>query len=87
MANHSVENCPQRYARIGGVLYLAIIVLGAFAEGVVTNKLIVSGDAATTAHNILASAQLWRLGVAGDFTVVLCAQTSQQAAGSACCIV
>jgi hypothetical protein len=73
MANHSVENSPQRYARIGCVLYLAIIVLGAFAEGVVTNKLIVSGDAATTAHNILGSAQLWRLGVAGDFIVVLCA--------------
>jgi hypothetical protein len=65
MANHSVENSPQRYARLGGVLYLAIIVLGAFAEGLVTNKLIVSGDAAGTAHNILASAELWRLGVTG----------------------
>jgi hypothetical protein len=73
MANHSVENSPQRYARLGGVLYLAIIVLGAFAEGLVTNKLVVSGDAAGTAHNILASAGLWRLGVAGDFIVVLCA--------------
>ena len=72
-ANHSVENSPQRYARLGGALYLAIIVLGAFAEGVVTNKLIVSGDAAATAHNILASPELWRLGVAGDFIVVLCA--------------
>jgi hypothetical protein len=73
MANHSVENSPQRYARIGGVLYLAIIVLGAFAEGVVTNKLIVSGDATATAHNILASRELWRLGVTSDFIVVLCA--------------
>jgi hypothetical protein len=73
MPNKSVENCPQRYARTGGVLYLAIIVLGAFAEGVVTNKLVVSGDAAATAHNILAAPGLWRLGVAGDFIVVLCA--------------
>jgi hypothetical protein len=73
MANHSVENSPQRYARIGGLLYLLIIVLGAFAEGVVTNKLIVPGNAAATAHNILASPELWRLGVAGDFIVVLCA--------------
>ena len=73
MANQSVENSPQRYARIGGALYLAIIVLGAFAEGFVSNKLIVSGDAAATAHNILASPELWRLGVASDFIVVLCA--------------
>jgi hypothetical protein len=73
VANQSVENSPQRYARIGGALYLAIIVLGAFAEGFVANKLVVSGDAATTAHNILASPELWRLSVAGDLTVVLCA--------------
>lgn len=71
MANQSVENFPQRYARWGGVLYLAIIVLGAFAEGFVANKLVVSGDAAATAHNILASPGLWRFSVAGDLLVVL----------------
>jgi hypothetical protein len=73
MANQTVEHSPQRYARIGGLLYLAIIVLGGFAEGLVANKLIVSGDAATTAHNIMASPELWRLSVAGDLIVVLCA--------------
>jgi Domain of unknown function (DUF4386) len=71
--NKSVENSPQHYARIGGALYLAIIVLGAFAEGFVANKLIVTGDAAATAANILGSPQLWRLSVAGDLIVVLCA--------------
>ena len=71
MAKQSVENFPQRYARWGGVLYLAIIVLGAFAEGFVANKLVVSGDAAATAHNILASPGLWRFSVAGDLLVVL----------------
>lgn len=73
MTHQSVENCPQRYARTGGALYLMIIVLGAFAEGFVTSKLIVSGDPAATAHNLLASPGLWRLGVAADFIVVLCA--------------
>lgn len=73
MANQSVEDFPQRYARTGGALYLAIIVLGAFAEGFVTNKLVVPRDAATTAHNILASPELWRLSVAGDLIVALCA--------------
>jgi Domain of unknown function (DUF4386) len=73
MANQTIEKFPQRYARLGGVLYLAIIVLGAFAEGFVANKLIEPGDAAATAHNILASPGLWRLSVAGDLVVVLCA--------------
>ena len=73
MVFKSVDNFPQQYARIGGALYLAIIVLGAFAEGFVSNKLIVSGDAATTAANILARPELWRLSVAGNFLVVLCA--------------
>jgi hypothetical protein len=73
MANRTVDIDPQLYARIGGVLYLVIIVLGAFAEGFITDKLVVPGDAATTAHNIMASPVLWRLGVAGDLVVALCA--------------
>jgi hypothetical protein len=73
MAYRTPENSPQLYARVGGAAYLAIIVLGAFAEGFVANKLVVSGDAAATAVNILASPGLWRLSVAGDLIVVLCA--------------
>jgi hypothetical protein len=73
MAIQTAETCPQRYARIGGALYLAIIILGGFAEGFVTNKLVVPGDAATTAHNIMASPVLWHLSVAADLLVALCA--------------
>jgi len=73
MANRTVESSPQSYARVGGALYLGIIVLGAFAEGFVENKVVVSGDAAMTAANILASPGLWRLGVAADLIVVLLA--------------
>jgi hypothetical protein len=73
MASLTFEEYPQRYARIGGALYLAIILLGAFAEGFVANKLVVSGDAMATAHNILSSPGLWQLSVAGDLIVVLCA--------------
>ena len=73
MAHLRIEDSPQRYARLAGVLYLAIIVLGAFSEGFVTNRLVTPGNAAATAQNILGSPQLWRLGVVGDFIVVLCA--------------
>jgi hypothetical protein len=73
VTNRTVEASPQLYARTGGVLYLAIIVLGGFAEGFVLDRLAVSGDAVATAHNIMASAALWRLGVTGDFIVVILA--------------
>jgi Domain of unknown function (DUF4386) len=73
MAIQTVEASPQTYARIGGALYLIIIVLGAFAEGFVANKLVAPGDIATTAHNIMGAPMLWNLSVTGDFIVVLCA--------------
>lgn len=73
MTHQHFENSPQPYARLGGALYLGIIVLGAFAEGFVASKLIIAGDAAATAHHILGSAGLWRGSVAADFAVVLLA--------------
>jgi hypothetical protein len=73
MAIQTVEASPQAYARIGGALYLIIIVLGAFAEGFVANKLVAPGDIATTAHNIMGAPMLWNLSVGGDLIVVLCA--------------
>ena len=72
MANHTVETSPQVYARIGGVLYLIIIVAGLFGEALVRDKLIVSGDATATANNIMASQLLWRIGIAGDLIMHVC---------------
>ena len=54
------------HTRLGGFIYLAIIVLGLFGEAVVRGSLVVSGDAAGTASHILASQGLWRAGIAGD---------------------
>ena len=62
----SIEQSPQRYARTGGVVYLAIIVLGIFGEAFVRGTLVVSGDAPATANAIAASESLWRVGIAGD---------------------
>jgi len=55
---------PRLYARIAGGLYLIVIVGGTFAEIFVRGRLIVHGDAAATAHNILAHELLYRLGFA-----------------------
>ena len=63
----------KKTARIGGILYLIIIVVGLFAEIFVRSKLIVSGDASSTANNIMASEQLWRIGFAGSLIMLVCA--------------
>jgi hypothetical protein len=55
---------PRHLARIAGGLYLIIIVGGFFAIGFVPAALVVPGDAAATAHNILAHELLYRSGIA-----------------------
>ncbi len=66
MNAHALETSPQTLARIGGALYVFIIVAGVFGELFVRGALIVSGDAAATAANVAAHEELWRLGIAGD---------------------
>jgi uncharacterized protein DUF4386 len=55
-----VINNPGRAA---GLLYLLLSLLGAFSILYVPSKLIVPGDATTTANNILASEGLYRLSI------------------------
>jgi hypothetical protein len=55
---------PRRLARMAGGLYLLNIVLGGFGIGVVPAMLVVSGDIASTAHNIQTHELLYRLGLA-----------------------
>ncbi|HET7924434.1 MAG TPA: DUF4386 domain-containing protein, partial [Rhodanobacteraceae bacterium] len=62
----SPEMSPKTLARIGGALYVFIIVAGIFGELFVRGALIVSGNAAATAANLAAHEGLWRLGIAGD---------------------
>jgi len=63
---------PQRYARIGGLAYLFIIIAGAFGEVFVRQQLFISGNPAATANNIAASPMLWRIGMAGDLLMHVC---------------
>ncbi len=55
-------NSINKTARLAGFLYLVIAVISAFGLIYVPAQLIVAGDAATTAHNIVASESLFRLG-------------------------
>ena len=67
-----VESAPQRYARVGGALYLGNIVLGVVGQ-VVQAQVIVSGDPAATAARIMSAESLWRLGIASEFVALVCA--------------
>ena len=62
---------PRRLARIAGGLYLINIVGGFFAEGYVPAALVVSGDAAATARNILTHELIYRLGIVAHIIVLL----------------
>lgn len=72
MTGRAVETSPQVYARIGGALYLILILAGMFGVIFVRDKLIVSGDATATANNIIASPLLWRIGIAADLIMHVC---------------
>jgi hypothetical protein len=65
-------NTTQKTARIAGLLYLIYIVVHALADAIGRSKIIIYGDAAATAENILVSAWQFRLGFMLDlFAAVL----------------
>jgi hypothetical protein len=72
MISKTVNSSPQVYARIGGVLYLIIIIAGLYGEVLVRGNLIVTGDGTATAQKIMGSELLFRSGVAGDLLMHVC---------------
>ncbi|KAA3634295.1 MAG: DUF4386 domain-containing protein [Calditrichaeota bacterium] len=56
----------KKYAHIAGAFYLLIFLTAGFAEGYVRPSIIVTGDAVTTAKNILENQILFRTAFAAD---------------------
>lgn len=63
---------PRLKARIAGIFYLICGMTFSFADGSVRGKLVIVGDAAATAHNILAHEALYRLGFAAELISAVC---------------
>lgn len=65
-----VANASQRNAAaVAGWAYLAALVPAVFAEFYVRGRLVVAGDAAQTALNVVAHERLFRLGIASNLVV------------------
>lgn len=65
MTNRTAEASPLIYARVAGLSYVLIIILGIFCVGIIDSKLIVPSNNAATANNIIANDLLFRIGIAG----------------------
>src|SRR5258705_8948639 len=68
MKNETTIASQYKAARLAGLLYLIAMATGLFAEFYVRfpATLVVSGDAAKTASNILANERLYRIGIANN---------------------
>jgi hypothetical protein len=64
MMERIVKTSPRLKAKIAGLLYLLAMLTGIFAQGFVSGSLVVDGDAAATAINILTHKSLFQLGFA-----------------------
>jgi len=70
MAHSPLAIPPKTYARIAGLLYLIIAVVGGFSILYVPSVILAPGDAAKTAANLLANQGLFGLGVLADVVVM-----------------
>lgn len=65
------DTSPRRAAKIAGVSYVGLFVLGIFANFFVRESLVVSGDAQATAANIAESEGLFRLGLVAFLAIFI----------------
>ena len=65
-------NSNTKTSRLAGFWYLLVAIFGSFNSMFVDPKLYVSGDAATTVNNILASERLFRLGILSNLVCAIC---------------
>lgn len=66
--NYETTHSINKTARIAGLLYLLLAIFGGGAEFLVRKSMIVPGDAAATATNILAAEWTFRLGFLAELT-------------------
>lgn len=71
MKNNTTKTAPTTYARTAGLMYLLIAIIGGFSIGYLPTIIIVEGDAAATAQNLIEKASLFKLGIGADVFVFI----------------
>ena len=71
MTNRIADISLRKAARVAGFGYIIIFISGIFANFFVLQSLIVPGDAATTANNIMANEMLFRIGIVSFIIMVI----------------
>lgn len=66
MAISTTDESQRKAASVAGFMYVFLMVTAIFAEIYIPSKLIVSGNVAETARNIMASERLFRISIAFD---------------------
>jgi hypothetical protein len=66
MTNRTTETSPLVYARVAGLAYVIIIMLGILGVGFLIESNIVSGNDVATVNNIMANELLFRIGISGE---------------------
>jgi hypothetical protein len=62
----AAETSPLVYARVVGLTYVLVILLGIGSVGLVESRLVVPGDDAVTVNNIIANEVLFRVSIVGE---------------------
>jgi hypothetical protein len=66
MTIRTAETSPLVYARVAGLAYVIVILLGIFSVNFVESSLIVSGNDEATVNNIMANELLFRICIVGE---------------------
>lgn len=66
MTHRTIEQTQRTAAKVAGLAYLITFAIVVYVNFGIHDRLIVAGNAAETARNILAHEQLFRIGIVGD---------------------
>ncbi|MEU7870235.1 DUF4386 domain-containing protein [Dactylosporangium sp. NPDC049140] len=65
----TIDSSQRTAARVAGFVLLLLMAAGFFSQAYVPGRIIVAGDAAATARNIVASERLFRIAIAADVLI------------------
>jgi hypothetical protein len=69
MAETSTETSPHVYAKVAGIAYIVIILLGIFSVSYIDNNIVVPGNDATTVNNIMANELRFRISALSEIAM------------------